>query len=206
MLRIYAVPNSRSNRAVWTLEEIGIDYELVPVDLGQKLAEGKPFTDINPGGKVPTLVEDGWVLTESAAICTYLADQHPEAQLTPPAGTRERARYDQWCFFVLSELEQALWTKAKHRFALPEEWRIEAIKEVAIEEFRLAEAVLAKGLGDQSFILGEQFSVADILIGTTLNWAEQGEEIHLSHDNLKAYRKRLNARPALTRTLTRAAA
>lgn len=206
MLRVYGLTNSRSNRVVWTLEEIGADYEFVPVDLQQNLAEGKPFTDLNPGRKVPVLDDDGWLLTESAAICTYLADRHPEAKLVPPAGTRERARYDQWCFFVLSELEQPLWTKAKHRFALPEDWRIEGIEQTAIKEFRIAERVLAQGLGDQPFILGDQFSAADILIATTLNWAQRGEEISLDEDNLKAYSDRLLARPALARTLERSAA
>ena len=196
MLTVYGCANTRSTRVVWTLEEIGAEYEYVRIDLLAGAGRQPDYLALNVGGKVPTLVDNEFVLTESAAICTYLGDRFPDAGLVPPAGTQERASYDQWCYFALSELEQPLWTLAKHRFALPEKRRVPAVLDTARWEFSVAAKVLAAGLGRHAFIVGERFTVADILIGHTLAWA-RAYELPLEHDNLQAYAARLWARPAL---------
>lgn len=202
MITVYGCPNTRSVRVVWALEEIGADYDYRKIDLQQGEGRTPQFLAINPGGKVPALVEDGWVLTESAAICLYLGDRFPDAKLTPPAGSRQRAQHDQWCIFAVAELEQPLWTMAKHRFALPEERRVPAIVDTARWEFSVAAKVLDVGLGERPFILGDAFSAADILLGNILQWAGK-YELPLPSERLQNYRERVLSRPALARARAR---
>jgi glutathione S-transferase len=202
MLTVYGCANTRSTRVVWTLEETGAEYEYVPIDLRAGAGRQPDYLALNIGGKVPTLVDGEFVLTESAAICTYVGDRFPDTGLVPLVGTRERARYNQWCYFALSELEQPLWTIAKHRFALPERRRVPAVLDTAGWEFAVAAKVLAMGLGGEAFIVGERFTVADILIANTLAWA-RAYKLPLEHDNLQAYTARLWDRPALAKAQQR---
>lgn len=195
VLTVYGCANTRSSRVLWALEEAGVEYEYVAVDLRAGAGWKPEYLALNPGGKVPTLVDDELVLTESAAVCTYIGDRFPTSRLTPPAGSLERARYNQWCYFVLSELEQPLWTMAKHRFALPERRRVPAVLATAHWEFTVAAKVLAAGLGRREFIVDDRFTAADILIAHTLTWA-LAFELPLEHDHLKAYAERLLSRPA----------
>lgn len=202
MLKLYAHPNTRADRALWTLEEAGAPYEYVYVNLRQGEARQPPFLALNPGGKLPVLVDGDLVLTESAAICTYIADRHPASDLVPVAGSADRARYDQWCFFALSELEQPLWSMAKHKFALPIAQRIPAMIETGKWEFGIAAGLLAQALTGRAYIVGERFSVADILLGHTLAWA-RAFKVPLGHEVLDAYADRLLSRPAFARVKAR---
>ena len=202
MFKLYGWPNTRSLRAVWALEEAGAEYEYVAVNLTRGEGRRPSYLSVNPGGKVPTLIDGDLTLTESAAICCYVGDTHPASGLTPPCGTRQRAMHDKWCYFVLSELEQPLWTMGKHRFALPEKRRVPAIMETAAWEFSVAAKTLASRFGDGPFVLGEQFTVADILIGHTLAWAEAWN-IPLEHEHLREYARYLQQRPALIRARQR---
>jgi glutathione S-transferase len=204
MITIYGCPGTRSFRAVWAMEEAGVSYEYVKIDLAAGEGRQPSFCRINPGGKVPVLVDGEFVLTESAAICTYIGDRFPDSRLTPRAGTRERAQYDRWCYFVIGELEQPLWTTAKHRFALPADWRVPAVVETAVKEFAVALGVLEEGLGAKPFILGEAFTAADILIIQTLLWAKKRDVLPES-ERLLAYVNRAVCRPAYARALVREA-
>lgn len=202
MIKVFGCPNTRSARAVWALEEAGVSYEYGKIDLFKGEGRKPPYIELNPGGKVPALQDDGFVLTESAAIVTYIGDQFPASGLVPAIGAPERGHYYQWCCFVIAELEQPLWTIAKHRFALPEKRRVPAVIETAAWEFGVAANVLNTGLGDREFIVGEHFTAADILIAHTLGWA-RAFELPLGHAALDAYANRLLARPALARARAR---
>lgn len=202
MLTVYGCANTRSSRVLWALEEAGAEYEYVAIDLRAGTGWKPEYLALNPGGKVPTLVDGGLVLTESAAICTYIGDRFPASRLTPPVGSPERAHYDQWCYFALSELEQPLWTLAKHLFALPERRRVPAVLDTARWEFAVAVKILALGLGQREFIVGDHFTAADILMAHTLAWAS-AFKLPLEHDHLVTYTERLLARPAWTRVQKR---
>ena len=202
MFQVYGCPRTRSTRVVWALEEVGAEYEYEKIDLFAGEGRQPAYLALNPGGKVPALADGDLVLTESAAICTYIGDAFPASGLTPPCGLPERARYNQWCFFAMCELEQPLWTIAKHRFALPEKRRTPEVIETAIWEFAIAAKVLATGLGGREFLISERFTAADILVAHTLAWA-QSFELPLGHTVLEAYAERLLARPALARARAR---
>lgn len=203
MIELFNCPGTRGIRVSWMLEELGADYEFKPVRLREKnTAAFREYLEINPAGKVPAIRDGDLILTESAAIVTYLGDKFPQRELVPAAGAPERGKYDQWCYFVMAELEQPLWTLAKHKFALPPERRIPAVFETAEWEFQKALRVLDKGLGDAAFILGEHFSAVDILLAQTLNWSRFAKQ-PLESDSLKRYAERLLARPALQRARDR---
>ncbi len=194
MIKVYGLPHSRSTRVLWTLEEIGEEYDYVPVDLGKLKAGGKSYLDINPAGKVPAIVDGDLILTESAAICTYLGDKFPESGLVPKYGTVERALYNKWCYFVLTELEQPLWTLAKHKFVLPRERRIPQIDETAKWEFQNAARVVHLGLGNKEFIVGDCFTAADILLAHTLLWT-RAAKVDIEQAELWSYAERMLQRP-----------
>ena len=195
-MKLYGHPNSRATRALWALEEVEAEYEYVHVDLKSGQGRIDSYLAINPAGKVPTLVDDDLVITESAAICLYLGDKFPESGLVPPIGSTEGAECYRWVSFAISELEQPLWTIAKHRFVLPEEKRVPAILQTAFWEFSVAAGVLAKGIADRRYAAGETFTAADILLGHTLAWA-RSTRIELGHDSLNVYADRVLDRPAL---------
>ena len=203
-MKIYGYPKSRSLRALWAAEEAGAQYEFITVDLGQGESRQPDYLKINPGGKVPALEDDGMILTESAAICTYLGERFPASGLVPEIGSADRAAYFQWCFFVIGELEQPLWTLTKHSFALPAAQRVPEIKATAGWEFVRAAAVLVAGLGDREHILGSKFSAADILIAHTLNWSKSAK-VSFEHPNLEHYLSRMMSRPAAARAREREA-
>lgn len=202
MITLYGFANSRSLRVAWMLEELGVDYHYEPVDLRKGEGQAPEYQAINPAGKVPTLKDDDFVLTESGAIVSYLGDKFGNRELVPEPGTPLRGKYEQWCHFSMSELEQPLWTIGKHKFALPAEYRVPEIFPTASWEFQKALALLSQGLGDEPFILGEEFSAADIMLSHTLLWATAFKQ-PLEAENLQRYLERTQARPALQRARER---
>ena len=202
MIKIYGYPRTRTIRVLWALEEIGAEYELAKVDLMKGGGHDPEYTRLNPAGKVPLLVDGELVLSESGAICTYLGDRFPESGLVPGVGTNERALYDKCCFFALCELEQPLWTMAKHWRFLPKDRRVPEVIETARWEFARCADVLSTELGDRAFAVGTGFTAADILLAHVLNWA-RGDDMALGHEALEAYTDRMVSRPALARARER---
>lgn len=202
-MKLYGMGASRSLRAVWAAEEAGADYEYVAVNARAGELGSPEFLALNPGGKVPVLVDGGLVLTESAVIVTWLGERDPAADLVPEPRTPERASYDAWCFFVLTELEQPLWSIGKHKFALPRDWRIPEMRETARKEWARAEKVMAARFGEGPCVLGERFSMADVLAGHTLEWARRFD-VEIVDERLDAYRQRMLERPAWLRACARA--
>ena len=202
MITLYGFPQSRSTRVLWALEELEEPYQYLVVDLRHGRAGDRSLQELNPGGKVPVLQDGAFLVTESLAICLYLAERDPQRRLLPDSDLASRARLLQWCSFAVSELEQPLWTAAKHRFVLPKPLRGPAVGEAARYEFAQASKVLETGLGAQPFILGDRFTVADILIGHTLDWA-QAAGWSVQSGPVEAYLDRIQRRPPYARAKER---
>lgn len=197
LLTVYGYPNTRTLRVTWALEELGLEYDYQLVDLMKGEARQPEYLSVNPGGKLPALHTDGGNITESLAIINYLCALKPEAELVPTLTPFRRAQYDQWSVFSVAELEQPLWTMGKHKFALPKPYRVAEVLKTAEFEFQTALDLLSKGLGDSDYILGDDFSAADILLGHTLFWGMSfGQKIE--QENLSAYIGRVGVRPALS--------
>ena len=166
-ITLYEYGPSRSKQVRWALQELGLEFKSVE---GMDILHSDELKQINPMGKVPAVVIDGQPLFEAAAICTYLADLAPEKGLIAPSGTRERALHLQWVSFTLSELEAYIWSNARNTFVLPEEQRITALFGQNAKAFVKAAKVLNKVFDDTDYLVGNKFSVTDILVGFTLNW------------------------------------
>lgn len=206
MIQIYGYQNTRTTRTTWALEEAGAEYELIPIDLARGEHKTPDFLKLSPGGKVPALIDGDLLLTESAAICTYIGEKFPASGLVPPLSQAvARAHYSQWCFFAMSELESALWTIAKHQMFLPEERRVPAVVPTCLWEFHRAATVLAQHIKGKEYVAGNCFTAADILLGSILNWARKAG-INLESPTLDAYADNMAARPALARAREREAA
>jgi glutathione S-transferase len=136
-MKLYGCPNSRSLRAAWALEEAAAEYEYVLVDLFKGASRTPEFLALNPAGKLPVLVEGELTLTESGAIINYVSDKFPASDLVP-RDAAARANCLRWMFFANTELEQPLWTIAKHRFALPKAKRIAGVEDTARWKFASA--------------------------------------------------------------------
>jgi glutathione S-transferase len=191
-LTLYHATPSRSSITLWMLEETGAPYEIKLL----KLAEGeqtKPdYLAINPMGKVPALKSDGVIVTEVAAICAYLADEFPEKKLAPPIGDPRRGLYFKWLFFSPSVIEPAVQDKLFPRKEPP---RATA---VGWRELDAVLDIVAKAVAPGPYILGEQFTAADVVVGSMLNWGMMFGFVP-KRPEFEPYVARLNARPAAQR-------
>lgn len=190
MMKLVGSPFTRAFRVLWMLEELGEPYEFLPAP-----AQSDEARRYNPTGKVPSLEVDGTVLTDSTAILTYLADKH--GKLTFPPGTLDRARQDGFTHFLLDEFDAVLWTSARHSFVLPEERRVPEVKPSLKWEFERSQQVLLDRMGDGPHLMGDTMTIADIIACHCVSWAIAAKFPLL--DGVKAYSKRLTARPAFQR-------
>lgn len=183
---------SRVSRVLWMLEELGAPYEFVPV----KLRSDEAYA-LNPSGKVPVLVDDGFTVTDSAAICVYLGDKHADKGMGANPGLRGRAEMDGWMHFAQSEFEAPLWNKLRHRFILPEAVRAD-VGPAAAHDFASEVKALEARLGEGPFALGDRFSAVDVMLGDMGGWARAGR-FKIESAPVNAYFDRLLARPARER-------
>ena len=185
--------STRAARPVWMLEELGVPYELVSVK-----PHAEDVVRHYPRGKVPVLLVDGEPITDSTAILQYLADSHQ--RFTAPAGTLARARQDALQQCVLDEFDAVLWTAARHSFILPAEHRVPAVKDSLKWEFARNQVSLAKRMGDNPFLTGEAFTIADIVLAHCLIWA-RAARFEITEPRLLAYLERMLQRPAYARAM-----
>lgn len=175
-MKLYGMQQSRSFRCLWALEECGLQYQYVPIKLRTEetepdSAQNPNYLAINVQGKVPTLIDGKMNLSESVAILNYIARKAPATRLIPDTNIQTLAKHDELVSFILAELEQPLWSKGKHMFALPEEQRIPKMFETAKFEFAKAVQTLNHLLDDSEFAVANHFSMVDILLAQTFNWA-----------------------------------
>ena len=192
-LVLYECPGTRSTRDRWVLQELEVPFESIILDLAAGEQRTAAFLDINPAGKVPTLVDEGSVITESAAIALYLAHKYPEKGLLPqdPAS---RAQVLRWVFFTVTELEQPLWRRVKHRRIYPEAARLPADIALANQDFIATASILDKHMRHREFVVGHQATVADFLLAFTLDWANEALLLE-TFPVLRGYMERMYARP-----------
>lgn len=188
MYKLFGTPGSRAARVMWALEELGAPYEMVAVK-----AHSPEVLAVNPLGKVPALLDGDLPVFDSTAILLHLSDKHGALTFAP--GTKERARLMSVVAFLVDDFEQPLWTAAKHSFILPEALRAkEAILPACHHEFTKALSALEKLLGDGPFLMGETFTIADIIAGHLGGWAK-ATGFPAPEGAVAAYMERVRARP-----------
>jgi glutathione S-transferase len=195
MIKLYHSRQSRSVRPRWLLEEIGAPYELVTLDMQKGEHKTPAYMKVHPHGAVPALVDGDLQLFESAAICAYLADKFPEKRLAPPVGTPARGLYYQWMVYAIATLEPPVIDVFMQTAMLPEAERSPAVLAAARKKFGDVANVLEQALGTRPFLLGEQFTAVDVMIGSTLAWAQMLGLLE-GKKTLQEYVQRLSERPA----------
>jgi len=191
-LTLYHAAPSRSSVTLWMLEELGHPYDLKLINLqaGENL---KPdYLAINPMGKVPALKHGDTIITELAAICTYLADEFPDAKLNVPVGTPRRGVYLKWLFFGPGCLEQAVIDRAAPR----KEGARRAM--LGYGDFDTTMNVMAKAVEKGPWLMGGQFTAADVVIGANIRWGMTFKMIP-ERKEFTDYAARIAARPAAQR-------
>jgi glutathione S-transferase len=192
-MKLYEFGPTRSIRARWTLQELGVDFEPIRVNLLAGEHRRPEFLKINPAGKIPVLVDGDRVLTESVAIVLYLAEKYSDKGLLP-AGLNERAQVNRWLLFAATELEQPLWRISRHTVLYPEEQRLPGDVILASQEFKDMASVLEKHMQGRRFVAGHSVSVADFVMAYTLDWGNEDKLLD-GCPQLLAYMKRMYARP-----------
>jgi glutathione S-transferase len=191
-LVFYTNPMSRGRIVRWMLEEVGQPYRTEILDYGTTM-KAADYLRINPMGKVPALRHGDTVVTEGAAICAYLADAFPEAGLAPPPRDRLRGPYYRWLFFTAGPLEAASTNKALG-FEVPPDRKSMAGYGSLADVISTLDAALA----GRSYLVGDRFTAADLLVGSYVGWGMRFGTIE-KRPAFEPYVERLFARPAAVR-------
>jgi len=206
MMKLYGAPPTRALRVIWLLNELGLEYEMLPVDILKGETRKQDFRALNPAAKVPVLVDGSLVLTESAAIQLYLADKNPQAGFIPDA-VEDRAQMYRWIFFLVTEIEQPLWRIARHTVIYPEEKRLPQDIDLARQEGKEMVAVLERHMEKREFMVADRLSVADFNAAYTLDWANEEKMLDgapRSRDYVKSMYARATAPPTIAAALAAA--
>jgi glutathione S-transferase len=177
----------------WTLQELGVDFESITVDITAGEHRRPEFLKINPAGKVPVLIDDDFVLTESVAIVLYLAEKYTYKELLP-TDFKQRAQVNRWLLFTATELEQPLWRIARHTTLYPEHLRLPAEISLARQDFTDMAAVMEDRIRGRKFIVGDTLTVTDIVGAYTLDWANEVQLLD-NFPQLLGYMERMYTRP-----------
>lgn len=192
-MKLYEFGPTRSIRARWTLQELGVEFESVLVNLMLGEHRSPEFRKINPAGKLPALVDGDLILTESIAIVLYLGEKYPDKAFIP-ADPVQRAQLYRWLLFTTTELEQPLWRIARHTSLYPAEKRLPADVALARDDFAEAANVLEQHMNGRQFVVGDSATVGDFVLAYTLDWAKTAKLLD-GLPRLDAYMEQMYARP-----------
>jgi glutathione S-transferase len=191
-LVFYTNPQSRGRIVRWMLEEVGQPYKTEIMDYASTM-KAPAYLAVNPMGKVPALRHGDAVVTETAAICAYLADAFPQAKLAPPSGDRMRAPYYRWMFFAAGPVEAAISNKALNFVVPPERERMIGYGTLA-NTMNALESAVSNG----KYLLGDNFSAADVYVGSAIGFGMMFGTME-KRPAFEQYWQRLSARPACSR-------
>ena len=190
MITLYFSPKTRAFAALWLLEELGLKYTLKRLDLEKDEHKSPEILSLNPFGKVPTLTDGDMAISERGAICTYLADRYGLGTLAPALDDKRRGEYLRWMFFSVGVMEPLFMAKFMFLEVPP--------AQASWGTFETANAVMDGAVAEGPYLLGGQFTAADVLMGTMIRWGLMWELV--AGDHLAGYVQRLEARDAFRRT------
>lgn len=177
-MKLYFAPQTRAIRPFIMLEELGVPYEIVPIDFKGGQHKSAEYKKIHPHGQLPAFQDGALTMFESGAICAYLADKFPDKRMAPPLGTPERGLYEQWMYYSVAALEG----NARER-----------------DKIRECYEVLDRAVNDREYIVGGNMSAADVMIGSGVVWIDAVHHMQNEFASLDAYAKRMLARPSFQR-------
>jgi glutathione S-transferase len=194
MLKIHHAPGTRGFRVIWLCEELGVPYEVVPVDMSPAYRASPEWRKLNPVGKVPVMSDGALTMFESGAMVQYVLEKYGKGRLQPAHDSVDYGLYLQWCWFAEATFGRALGEIVNHRREFKDSPMEDVIEEMKSRS-RLAGEAVGQALTGKTWILGEEFTAADVMLGLTLRsyLKHMGEELP---GNLETYWSRLTARSA----------
>ena len=189
-LVFFTNPMSRGRIVRWMLEETGVPYRTEVLEYGSSM-KSPEFLAINPMGKVPAIVHEGRVISESAAICAYLADAYPDAGLAPPLDQRDQ--YYRWLFYFAGVVEAAVMNRSLG-LVIPEDKE----RMIGYGNYETVLRVIEQAVSTSNYIAGDSFTAADVYCGSQIGWGLQFESME-KRPAFEAYWAKLAARPAYLR-------
>jgi len=194
VLTLYFAPRTRAVRVRWLLEELGLPYELRRVTFN---VPKRVFSQDTPLGKLPVIEDEGVVFCESGAIVAYILEKYGQGRLAPPIGSPLRGPFLQWMHFAEGTAFPPLGVLIWHGFYQGEADRYPEVMQHARERADGALAFIERALVGQEYLLGDEFSAADVMMGFTLVVARMLGVLDARYPELERYVARLEARPAL---------
>ena len=198
--RLYGISGSRALRAIWGMEEVGIDFEHVPVTYGADSKAGD-YLSVNPNGRIPALIDGDLQLFESMAINLYLTKRYGGALY--PANAADEARAFQWSVWAISEIEPLQMQIVIQKLFTPEDRRNPKVIEGATKSLQRPLKVLDAALSGGGWLAGDAFSVADLNVASVMHLMKMIDFTYAEHANVQRWADACYARPALARALAR---
>ncbi|MBV9828273.1 MAG: glutathione S-transferase family protein [Alphaproteobacteria bacterium] len=195
MLKIYGIPRSRAFRTLWLAKELGLRYDNVQISMNDGGTHAPDFLKINPNGHIPAIDDDGVVVWESMAINLYLAKKHASGTLYP-SRLEDEAHAWQWSFWGITEVERPVLTTLFNRALLPEDERDAKLADEAEQQLQQPFGVLNGALAKSPFLLGPEFTVADLNVASILSWARPARIDFTPFPHAADWLKRCAERPA----------
>ena len=192
-MKLYEFGPTRSIRVRWTLQELGVPFDAMTVNMMAGEHRSPQFLELNPAGKLPVLVDGDFVLTESIAAVLYLAEKYPERGFMPTE-LHQRAQVFRWLLFTTTELEQPLWRIARHTNIYPKEKRLPAEIELARGDFVPMAQIVEDHMRGRKYVATDRVTVADFVLAYTLDWAKLVKMLD-DFPVLDAYMEGMYARP-----------
>lgn len=197
MYKLFYYPRNASWAPHLILAELGVKYELILVDRKTNAQKSAEYLQLNPSGRIPTLIDDGLTIFESAAIGLHLCDKHPKAKLIPAIGDPLRPLCLQWLFYLNASLQPELMVyfyPAKHTTATHVTSSLKAAQELRVTEMFM---LIDKALEGQDFLVGDRISICDYFLFMLAHWASGFTRSPQSFTNLGRYLRKLAQRPAV---------
>ncbi|MBP8308732.1 MAG: glutathione S-transferase family protein [Burkholderiaceae bacterium] len=199
--RLFGISGSRALRAIWGIEETGIDYDHVPVSYGAD-SKAADYLAVNPNGRIPALIDGDLQLFESMAINLYLAKRYGGALY--PSNPQDEARTWQWSVWAISEIEPLQMQIVVQKLFTPEEKRNPKVVEGAGKGLQRPLKVLDAALAGRDWLVGDHFSVADLNVAAVMMLLKRIDFSYADHANVQRWANACYARPALARAMARA--
>lgn len=201
MLKIYHAKHARSLRVVWLAEELGVPFEVKHMPFDPSALQSDEYLAVNPFGAVPAIEDGGVRMTESGAICHYLTERYGEAPFKRSLGDPDYPAYLQWLHAGEATLTPPLVSILAHTMMRPTEKRVAMLAGEGVERFHAHMRVLDKQMGSHGYLLGDELSAADVMVGYALHIAALLRLMGDVPADVAAYWARLSARPAYQRAV-----
>lgn len=196
MLTIYHVTGTRSVRTLWLCYELALEFDLVSIDFSREYRDTPEWRSISPAGKVPALRDGELTMFESGAMQSYLLERYGQGRLQPPPGTAQSARFHQWCWFAEATLTRPI---GLHRILRSGTSESAVLVAEGTRKAQDALAAVEAELQQHAYVLGSEFSAADIMLGYSLGLLES--LVNGSYPACTDYLERVRARPACAQAL-----